>query len=74
MAFVFTGKTAAQRGSRIQRLEQAARAYFAGTRHRGEEFTAVDYHQAVPVVVTELERIAADPARGRGRVAQARAR
>ncbi|WP_207309516.1 hypothetical protein [Streptomyces kasugaensis] len=68
MAFVFTGKTAAQHEGRIQRLEKAARAYFAGTRHRGEEFTAVDYHQAVPAVVTELERIAADPAGGAGAV------
>ncbi|MFF5344080.1 replication-relaxation family protein [Streptomyces althioticus] len=30
VAFVFTGKTAEQRASRIRRLEQAARAYFAG--------------------------------------------
>lgn len=68
VAFVFTGKTAAQRESRILRLEQAARAYFAGTPHRGAGFTAVDYHQAVPVVVTELERIAADPAGAAGKV------
>ncbi|MFL4910740.1 replication-relaxation family protein [Streptomyces sp. MMS24-I2-30] len=68
LAFVFTGKTAAQRESRMQRLEQAARAYFGGTCHRGEGFTAVDYHQAVPVVVTELERITADPAGAAGAV------
>ncbi|MFJ2271819.1 replication-relaxation family protein [Streptomyces sp. NPDC087849] len=68
VAVVFTGKTAAQRESRMQRLEQAARAYFAGTPHRGEGFTAVDYHQAVPVVVTELERITADPAGAAGAV------
>ncbi|WP_229925187.1 replication-relaxation family protein [Streptomyces sulfonofaciens] len=67
VAFVFTGKTAAQRESRMRRLEQAARGYFAGTRHRGEGFTAVDYHQAVPVVVTELERITADPAGAAGK-------
>ncbi|WP_411573417.1 hypothetical protein [Streptomyces fradiae] len=30
VAFVFTGKTAAQRESRMQRLEQAGRRYFAG--------------------------------------------
>ncbi|MFF8919115.1 MFS transporter [Streptomyces sp. NPDC015032] len=68
VAFVFTGRTAAQRESRIERLEQAARAYFAGTPHRGESYTAVDYHQAVPVVVTELERITADPAGSAGAV------
>lgn len=68
VAFVFTGKTAEQRKSRMRRLEQAARAYFAGTPHRGEGFTAVDYHQAVPVVVTELERITADPAGAAGKV------
>ncbi|MGW3958015.1 replication-relaxation family protein [Streptomyces sp. NPDC004752] len=68
VAFVFTGKTAAQRASRIERLERAARTYFAGSPHRGEAFTAVDYHQAVPVVVTELERITADPAGAAGRV------
>ncbi|MFF9512154.1 hypothetical protein ACF1BU_36500 [Streptomyces sp. NPDC014724] len=68
VAFVFTGKTAAQRESRMQRLEQAARAYFAGTPHRGESYTAVDYHQAVPVVVTELERITAGPAGAAGPV------
>jgi hypothetical protein len=68
VAFVFTDRTAAQRESRIQRLEQAARAYFAGTSHRGEGFTAFDYHQAAPVVVTELERITADPAGAAGKV------
>ncbi|MGW7361295.1 hypothetical protein ACWGI0_32920 [Streptomyces sp. NPDC054802] len=68
VAFVFTGKTEAQRASRIQRLEQAARAHFAGTPHRGEGFTAFDYHQAVPVVVTELERITADPVGAAGKV------
>lgn len=68
VAFVFTGKTAAQRESRMQRLEQAARAYFAGTPHPGAGFTSVDYHQAVPVVVTELERITADPAGAAGPV------
>ncbi|TGB11640.1 hypothetical protein E4099_11850 [Streptomyces palmae] len=68
VAFVFTGKTAAQRESRMLRLEQAARAHFAGTPHRGAGFTAVDYHQAVPVVVTELERITADPAGAAGPV------
>ncbi|MFJ8948298.1 replication-relaxation family protein [Streptomyces sp. NPDC102395] len=68
VAFVFTGKTAAQRESRMQRLEQAARTYFAGTLYRGAGFTAVDYHQAVPVVVTDLERITADPAGAAGKV------
>ncbi|MEU7051374.1 hypothetical protein ACWGOK_33390 [Streptomyces eurythermus] len=37
-----------------------------GGAHRGEGFTSVDYHQAVPVVVTELERITADPAGAAG--------
>ncbi|MEU5163850.1 replication-relaxation family protein [Streptomyces sp. NPDC020875] len=70
VAFVFTGKTAAQRESRMRRLEQAARRYFAGTPYpgSGEGITAVDYHQAVPVVVTELERITADPAGAAGKV------
>ncbi|MFJ1804027.1 hypothetical protein [Streptomyces sp. NPDC088180] len=68
VAFVFTGKTAAQRESRMRRLEQAARRHFAGTPHPWAGFTAVDYHQAVPVVVTELERITADPAGAAGRV------
>ncbi|MFI5945528.1 replication-relaxation family protein [Streptomyces uncialis] len=68
VAFVFTGKTAAQRASRMRRLEHAARRYFAGTPYPWAGFTAVDYHQAVPVVVTELERITADPAGAAGRV------
>ncbi|WP_424863402.1 replication-relaxation family protein [Streptomyces sp. MMS24-I29] len=68
VAFVFTGKTTAQRESRMRRLEQATRAYFAGTPHPGDSYTAVDYHQAVPVVVTELERITADPAGAAGKV------
>ncbi|WP_435609606.1 replication-relaxation family protein [Streptomyces sp. C10-9-1] len=68
VAFVFTGKTEAQRESRMQRLEQRARRYFAGTPYPWAGFTAVDYHQAVPVVVTELERITADPAGAAGRV------
>ncbi|MEU7649936.1 replication-relaxation family protein [Streptomyces huasconensis] len=68
VAFVFTGKTAAQRASRMRRLEQAARRYFEGTPYPWAGFTAVDYHQAVPVVVTELERITADPAGAAGRV------
>ena len=61
VAFVFTGRTDAQRASRMHRLEQAARAYFAGTQYPYAGITAVNYHQAVPVVVTELERITADP-------------
>jgi hypothetical protein len=70
VAFVFTGKTLAQRESRIRRWEHAARPYFAGTPYPGREagITAVDYHQAVPVVVTELERITADPAGAAGKV------
>lgn len=68
VAFVFTGKTKAQRESRIRRLEQAACAYFAGEPYPGQAagITAVDYHQAVPVVVTELERITAGPAGAAG--------
>ncbi|MGW6289079.1 hypothetical protein [Streptomyces sp. NPDC055107] len=61
LAFVFTGETKTQRASRIRRLEQAARSYFAGTQYAGGGITAVDYNQAVPVVVTELEWITADP-------------
>lgn len=70
LAFVFTGKTKAQRESRIRRLEQAARTYFAGSAYQGRAsgITAVDYHQALPVVVTELERIIADPDGAAGRV------
>jgi hypothetical protein len=70
VAFVFTGKSTAQRESRMRRLEQAARPYFAGTPYPGEAeaITAVDYHRAVPVVVTELERITADPAGAAGAV------
>ncbi|WP_381560884.1 hypothetical protein [Streptomyces eurythermus] len=68
LAFVFTGKTAAQRASRIQRLEQAARRYFAGTPYAGAGITAVDHHQAVPVAVTELEQITADPEGAAGMV------
>ncbi|MFI6730333.1 hypothetical protein [Streptomyces atratus] len=52
----------------MRRLEQAARSYFAGTKYAGGGITAVDYHQAVPVVVTELERITADPAGAAGKV------
>jgi hypothetical protein len=61
VAFVFTGKTAAQRESRMLRLEQAGHRYFAGTKYPGASITAVDHHRAVPVVGTELERITADP-------------
>ncbi|MFE4336957.1 replication-relaxation family protein [Streptomyces sp. NPDC056831] len=70
LAFVFTGRTKAQRESRIRRLEQAARTYFAGTAYQGRAsgITAVDYHQALPVVVTELERITADPDGAAGKV------
>jgi hypothetical protein len=70
LAFVFTGKTKAQRESRIRRLEQAGRRYFAGEPYSGRAsgITAVDYHQAVPVVVTELERITADPDGAAGKV------
>lgn len=70
VAFAFTGKTKAQRASRMRRLEEAARMYFAGTAYsgRGVGITAVDYHQAVPVVVTELERITADPKGAGGKV------
>ncbi|MDN3297253.1 hypothetical protein QWM81_25065 [Streptomyces ficellus] len=69
VAFVFTGKTAAQRESRM-RLEQAARPYFAGAPYPGSGagITAVDCHRAVPMVVTELERITADPAGAAGKV------
>ncbi|MEV2255726.1 hypothetical protein AB0I94_35115 [Streptomyces sp. NPDC050147] len=44
------------------------RPYFAGTTYAGGGITAVDYHQAVPVVVTELERITADPDGAAGKV------
>ncbi|MFF1341643.1 hypothetical protein ACFVYT_27650 [Streptomyces sp. NPDC058290] len=73
---MFTGKTAAQRASRIRRLEHAARAYFADGHYpgRGAGITAVDYHQAVPVVVTELERITATRPEPPARLAQAQAR
>ncbi|MDX3328208.1 MULTISPECIES: replication-relaxation family protein [Streptomyces] len=49
VAFVFTGRTKAQRASRMPRLEQAARSYFAGTQYAGGDITAVDFHQALPV-------------------------
>jgi hypothetical protein len=70
LAFVFTGATAAQRESRMRRLEHAARPYVAGTPYPGSAHgvTAVNYHQALPVVVTELERITADPAGAGGAV------
>ncbi|MGW3167931.1 replication-relaxation family protein [Streptomyces sp. NPDC001142] len=68
LAFVFTGKTKAQRASRMRRLEQDARSYFAGNQYAGEGIAAVDYHQAVPVVVTELERITAGPEGAAGKV------
>ncbi|WP_274535188.1 replication-relaxation family protein [Streptomyces sp. CB02488] len=68
VAFVFTGRTKAQRASRMRRLEQSARRYFAGTPYPWAGFTAIDYHRAVPVVVTELERITADPAGAAGKV------
>ncbi|MFE0686076.1 hypothetical protein ACFW17_35470 [Streptomyces sp. NPDC058961] len=61
VAFVFTGKTKPPRASRMRRLEKTARRYFAGAPYAVAQFTAVDYHQAVPVVVTELEQITADP-------------
>ncbi|MFF6837093.1 hypothetical protein ACFY84_35745 [Streptomyces sp. NPDC012438] len=44
VAFVFTGKTVAQRESRMRRLEQAAHRYFAGAPYPWAGFTAVDYH------------------------------
>ncbi|WP_176743553.1 hypothetical protein [Streptomyces agglomeratus] len=67
---MFTGKTKVQRESRIRRLEQAGRRYFAGKPYAGSAsgITAVDYHQAVPVVVTELERITADADGAAGKV------
>ncbi|WP_329031235.1 hypothetical protein OIE71_00050 [Streptomyces sp. NBC_01725] len=63
VAFVFTGRTQAQRANRIRRLEHAARRYFADEPYPGRAagITAVDYHHALPAVVTELERITADP-------------
>ncbi|MEU8138202.1 replication-relaxation family protein [Streptodolium elevatio] len=60
LAFVFAGTTPAQRTSRIQRLKEGAWPYCAGryyTRAGDDEITAVNYHQAVPVVVTELEQL-----------------
>ncbi|MFB7554009.1 replication-relaxation family protein [Streptomyces sp. NPDC056154] len=70
VAFVFTGKPKAQRESRIRRLEQSGRRYFAGKPYAGSAsgITAIDYHRAVPVVVTELERITADPDGAAGKV------
>ncbi|MFJ3083340.1 hypothetical protein ACIPJG_26765 [Streptomyces halstedii] len=54
----------------MRRLEEAARRYLAGKSYPGQEpgITAVDYCQAVPVVVTELERIPADPDGAVGKV------
>ncbi|MFD3651617.1 hypothetical protein ACFWVT_08010 [Streptomyces cyaneofuscatus] len=46
----------------------AARSDFDGTQYAGGGITAVDYHQVVPVVVTELERITADPDGAVGKV------
>ncbi|WTX01133.1 hypothetical protein OG216_47850 (plasmid) [Streptomycetaceae bacterium NBC_01309] len=59
LAFVFTGTTPAQRASRIQRLKDDAWPFIAGRYYdrSSEDITAVDYHQAVPVVVTELEQL-----------------
>ncbi|WP_229861183.1 hypothetical protein [Streptomyces litmocidini] len=68
LTFVFTGKTVAQRESRMRRLEQAIRCYFAGTLYAGGGITTVDYNQSVPVVVTELERITADRDGAAGKV------
>ncbi|MGW4699869.1 hypothetical protein [Streptomyces sp. NPDC004285] len=69
VAFVFTGKTAAKWERRMRRLEQAAPVL---RRHSvpgsGAAMTAEDYHEAVPVVVTELGRVAADPAGAAGEV------
>jgi hypothetical protein len=68
VAFVCTGRTvAAQRESRTPRLEQAAGACSVGTLTEAG-ITAVDCHQAVPVVVTEPERITAGPAGAAGAV------
>ncbi|WP_267905313.1 replication-relaxation family protein [Streptomyces marianii] len=61
IAFVFTGKTAAQRESRMLRLEEAGRPFLAGEPYPGAGITARDFNRSVPVVVTELERITADP-------------
>ncbi|MEU1021298.1 hypothetical protein ABZ366_04130 [Streptomyces sp. NPDC005904] len=68
MAFVFTGKTAAQRESRTRRLERSTRRYFADTPYPWVHFPATHYHQAVPVVVTELEGITAVPSGAASRV------
>ncbi|MCW8220423.1 hypothetical protein [Streptomyces griseolus] len=70
VAFVFAGRTKARRASGMRRLEEAARRYLAGESYTGQEpgITAVDYCQAVPVVVTELERIPADPDGAVGKV------
>ncbi|WP_345680504.1 replication-relaxation family protein [Yinghuangia aomiensis] len=66
VAFVFTDTTAARRKARMERFADAARAFWRGRRYPdlGDGVTAVDYHQAVPVVVTELERIAEHGADG----------
>lgn len=59
LAFVFTGTTPAQRASRIERLTEGAWPFCAGRYYSraDDDITAVDYHQAVPVVVTELEQL-----------------
>lgn len=59
LAFVFTGATPAQRASRIRRLTEGAWPFCAGRYYSraDDDITAVDYHQAVPVVVTELEQL-----------------
>ncbi len=74
VAFVFTGKTAAQRESRTRRLERSTRRYFAGTPYPWVQFPAAHYHRAVPVVVTELEGIARRPVCGREQDVAAAAR
>ncbi|MGW0664603.1 hypothetical protein [Streptodolium elevatio] len=67
LAFVFTGTTPAQRASRIERLKDGAWPFIAGRYYNrtNDDITALDYHQAVPVVVTELEHLDAHGAGAR---------
>ncbi|MFD7629785.1 hypothetical protein ACFV7Q_27810 [Streptomyces sp. NPDC059851] len=59
MAFVFVDTTEAKVANTVAVLEEAGRRYWAphwyDTYHRG--ITALDYGQAVPVLVTTLEQL-----------------
>jgi len=71
VAFVFADITAAKVANMVAALESEGRRYWAPryeTQRRG--IMALDYHQAVPVVVTTLEQLQEHGA-GRGGVAAA---